>query len=81
MALRPELIEGIDVKRIGPDLGDLAVTEMLDVDGAVLPTLARPLGAGGIRHHGLNVIGKNIVQLNTERAPDNLASRPKSPRT
>jgi hypothetical protein len=81
MALRPELIEGILVIYITLDLCYLAVTDMVDRDDAALPMLARPLGPFGIKRHGPLVVGKNIPQLITERAPpDNSKTRPMNPR-
>ena len=60
MALRPELIHGVEVTRMDPGLGLLAVPAGGGQDGAVHQRAARALGAADIRHNGVLVAGNGV---------------------
>src|SRR5713226_7039140 len=52
---------------------------MGDLDGIILKTLARPLGAGRKERHGVLVIGDDVVQLQANRAARDLEAPAKPP--
>ncbi len=79
MALRPELIRGVEVSRVVPDLGRLAVMNVEDLDTVVGKLPARPLGADRNERGSVLIVGNDIVQLDANRAARDLEASAKPP--
>src|SRR5260370_32426401 len=79
MALGPELLRRVGVSWMSPDLRRLAALDMDDLDKVVLILFARPLGADGRERDGVSIVGQDVVQLQTGRAPGQLGDLAQQP--
>jgi hypothetical protein len=75
--LREDLIHRVQVSCMTPDLGHLAVTEVVGQNRIVVQLLARSLAADGNQRRRVLVIGEHIMQLDAERAARQLEDRAK----
>src|SRR5882724_7822326 len=64
---RPEVIGGVQVSGMRPDLGCLAVLQVEDLDGVVLEVLARPLGPDCGQRDNVLVVADDVVQVDAYR--------------
>jgi hypothetical protein len=76
---RPELIAGVEVSRINPDLGRLATADVEDLDNAVFQPPTGPIGARGEQRDRVLVVGDDVVQLSAECSPRQLKGPAEEP--
>jgi len=67
-ALRPELVGGVEIGRVSPDLGSLAVLDMEHLHGIVLERPALPLRPYRRQRDDVVVVADHVVQLDADRA-------------
>src|SRR6516165_3741710 len=71
-ALGPELIRGVQVIGVKPDLGNLAITGVEDPHSMVMQPPPGSFAVGRVQRDGVLVIGNNIVQIQAQGAAGKL---------
>src|SRR5215469_4153117 len=70
--LAPELIRNVEVRRIKPDFGGLAIADVNDLDNTVFQPPAGPFTVGREQRNRMLVVGNDIVHLKAESAAGEL---------
>jgi hypothetical protein len=65
----PELIVDVEVSRVKPGFGRLAIADVEDLGGAVFQPSSGPFGARCEQRDNVLIVGDNVVQLGAECSP------------